>query len=141
MMRSARHTKQVARSDFDRNDRCALGMNVKYAPPGENKPDFIFIVPMLAIETGEHFVEPGGLRMDIDHVGRAVASMPLQAFDLVGIRGKHLVRRRIVPQRVRRLPGFVADTDCRETLFDANFLGQDQVIVRNSQNSHNRFPA
>src|ERR1700693_3281002 len=57
MMCSAWHTKQVARSDFDRNHRCALRMNVKYTPPGENEPHFIFIVPMFAIETGEHFVE------------------------------------------------------------------------------------
>jgi len=139
MMCSAWYTQQVARSNFDRNHRCALRMNVKYTPPGENKAHFIFVVPMLAIEPGEHFVESGGLRMDIDHVGGVVASMQFQAFDLVGVCGKHLVRRRIVPQRVRRLPSFVADTDCRETLFDANFVGQDQVIVRNSQNSHNRF--
>src|ERR1700678_1836056 len=39
MMRPPWHTKQVARSNFDRNDRCTLRMNVKYTPPGENKPD------------------------------------------------------------------------------------------------------
>src|SRR5713101_9919277 len=85
MPRAARNAKQIAGFDRDGDDGSFARTNMKDAAALDDETDFVFVVPVLGIETVEHGFEAGSLRGDVDDVGGDVAALGLQAFDLRGV--------------------------------------------------------
>ena len=105
VMRAARHANQIAGFNFDGEHRPAVGrMNMKKPAALDNQADFVFVVPVLGAEFGEHRVEPRRRRVDVDDVRGHIAAARLQAGDLV-VRTRRGSRRRsrlAAPGRARR---------------------------------------
>src|SRR5262249_8872461 len=68
MIRPARNSNHVPDANFDGHHRLARWMDVKQPLPLNHKSDFVFIMPMLAIEFVEHLVQAGRRRVDIHEV-------------------------------------------------------------------------
>jgi len=49
-------------------------VNVKDAVAGDDEAHFVFVVPVFAIEFGEHLVETRCCRVDVDDVGSHVTA-------------------------------------------------------------------
>src|SRR5262245_40461156 len=81
VMRAARHTDQITRLNFDRKHWRTWWMNVEQATALDDEADFVFVVPVLAVELVEHDVEVGGVRIDVDHVCRHVPASRFQLVD------------------------------------------------------------
>jgi len=60
VMGSARHANEVSGADLDADHGPVGRMDVKDAAALDDVADFVFVVPMLGFELGEHGVEVGG---------------------------------------------------------------------------------
>ena len=94
---AARHANQVARFDFDRDDRPAAfaRMDMKQAPAPDDEPYLVLVVPVLGAELREHRLEVGGRRGDVDDVGRDVAAPRFQLIDFRRVRSQDRFRWRV----------------------------------------------
>ncbi len=64
-------------------------MNVKQAAAVDDEADFVFVVPVLGIEPGQHAVEAGRVRLHVDDVGGDVAAARFELVDLPGVGGEN----------------------------------------------------
>src|SRR5690242_2806108 len=74
VMRTARHTDQITGFDFDSSDRPVAWMNMKQAAPGDDEAHFVFIVPVLALESRQHRIEPRCLRCNVDYISSHITA-------------------------------------------------------------------
>src|SRR5262249_25290546 len=90
--RAFRDANHIAGFHFDGEYRTRVRMNMKQAAALHDQTHLVFIVPMLRIESREHRFEPRRLGIDVDDVGRDIATALFQLVDLPGKRGEQLVR-------------------------------------------------
>ena len=100
MPRPARHADEVARLHLDREDRALPRMDVEDAPPLDDEPHLVLVVPVLAAELREHAVEAGRRRLHVDHVRGDVPALRLQSLDLAAVGRQDVFRRRVGGHRV-----------------------------------------
>src|SRR3989442_2291394 len=137
---AARHTNQVAGLDFDGDHRAASRPDVEQTAALQNEPDFILIVPMLAVEFGQHGVEPRLWRRDVNHVRGDVASARLELFNFSPVSGETGLGRRPGRHRVFRLPALVMDADGSEVLPDGLCVIQNTVLIGKFNDGHGLLP-
>src|SRR5262245_28775333 len=78
---SARNAYQVAGTHLDRDHVAALGRDMKKPASLYYKADLVLVVPVLLVEFIEHGVEPGRVRVHIDHIGRYVTAFGFKLFN------------------------------------------------------------
>src|SRR5690606_17931126 len=88
MPRSGGNIDQIARLDLNGEHRAVLRMNVEDAATFNGEADFVFTVGVLLAEFGQHGVQVGRLRVDVDDVCRHKPTQLLEAFDLGGVGGQ-----------------------------------------------------
>src|SRR5688572_1849901 len=71
---SLRDADQIACLHFDRDDIAVFRRYVKNTVAFHNKSHFVFVVPMLAVELGKHFVETRSIRRYIYQISRHVSA-------------------------------------------------------------------
>src|SRR5262245_8193671 len=136
-----RNSDQVARFDLDTHDRAVLRVKVKQPPPFDDEPHLVIVVPVLAVEFGQHLVQAGRLRLDVDYVGCDVAAALFELLYLVGICGENLFRWRVRRDLRGRLPDFINHADARQIAGDRRRLIDGSTFFRDCQNSHNSLLA
>ena len=95
MQGSSRNANQVAGIDFDRDHWTLLRMNMEQASSGNDVTDLILIMRMLNIELGKHGVQPGSIRVDVNHIGGDVAALAFEMLDLFAVSVQNLISRSI----------------------------------------------
>src|SRR5690348_10260723 len=134
--RAARDSHQVSGLHFDRHHWPSWRMNVKQSSPRNDVPHFVLIMRVLDVELRQHRVQPGSIRVYVNHVRRYVSAPSLQFFNLWPIRAQHLLRRRVLRQVRGRLPAFVLDADSGQVLAYLILFANRSLFLRNSQHSH-----
>src|SRR5258708_8634781 len=66
-----RNSEQVAALDFDDDDRTVFRVNMKQTAAADNKPHFVFVVPMLAAELSQHRIDPRRSLISVDPIAGA----------------------------------------------------------------------
>src|SRR5437764_11999647 len=82
VVRALRHADEIAAFDLDGKDSGIGRMDVKQAAALDDHPNFVFVVPVLAVEFREHGVETGRLGSDVDDVGGDVPATYFEFVDL-----------------------------------------------------------
>ena len=78
-------TGKVSGLDFNGRDRAIGRADMKEPTALQDEADFVFVMPVFAIELCEHSVESGCLRCDVDDVCRDISASPLEFFDLLRV--------------------------------------------------------
>src|SRR5262245_58248515 len=86
---AGRNSDQVAGFDLDGDYRGVLGVKVKQPAPFDDESHLVIVVPVLAVEFGQHLVQALCLRPDVNHVGRDVSAALLELLYLGRICGQN----------------------------------------------------
>src|SRR5207302_4403745 len=123
---------------FDRDNRALLRVNMEQPPPGDNVTDFVLIVAMLDVELGQHRIQTGSIRIDVDHVRGDVATLPLELLHLLTVCAQYLIRRGIRRQDPRSLPAFVVNANPGKVVSHLAMFAQRTVFIRDSKDSQGK---
>src|SRR5437588_9589319 len=91
---------------------------------------------MLNIEFSKHGVQPGSIRVDVDHICGDVATLALELFDLLAIGAQHLLRGSIRRQVRWSLPAFVVNANPGEVIAHLALFAERTVFIRDSKDSY-----
>src|SRR5262249_25665434 len=134
--RTSRDSNQIAGLHFDSDYRRSLRIHMKQAAALNNETHLVFVMPMFAAEFGEHGIQIGSLRADIDDVCGDVSAGRLQLVDFIGVGVEDFFLRSIGIQWVRRLPDVVLDTDFFQIFSYRFFAGNRSIFLGNSKYGH-----
>src|SRR5262249_31944909 len=111
-------------------------MNMKYAATGNDEADFVFIVPVLAIESCQHGFKVRSLWTNVNHVRSHKAAALFQLFYFIAVCGENIFRRCVGFDSVRRLPAFVIDSNACEVGSYGSRSVQGTILIRYSDDGH-----
>jgi len=136
VQRSAWHANQVAGFDFDRQYRSTVCVDVKKSVTRNDESDFVFVVPVFAIEFREHLFETGCGGIYIDHVGSHVAAALFERFNLARVGVQDRFGWSVVGNRMSRCSTFVVNTVMGESRHDLLVVLESFVFVENRYDRH-----
>src|ERR1700730_102557 len=111
-------------------------MDVKQSVARDDEPHFVFAMPMFTIKLREHCVEPGRLRINVDHVCGDITTLSFQLFDLFRVGAQHLLRRRVRRDVMLGPPLLVIDAARRQVISDCLLVAYCEPCFRNSDYCH-----
>src|SRR6266446_7049989 len=92
---AARNANQISPVNLYADYRTRAGANVEQSVARDYESHLVFVMPVFTIKLRQHFIQPGRVGPNINHVGCDVAAAGFQLVDLPGIRLEDLFRRRI----------------------------------------------
>src|SRR5262245_49920764 len=97
--KAGRHSDQVACFDLDGDYGAILRMKVIQTTTFNDEAHLVVVVPVLAVEFGQHLIQALCLRFDVDHVRRDVTAALFELLYLGRIRGQNIFRWRVSRDR------------------------------------------
>src|SRR2546421_9960425 len=94
MASSTRDPDHISRANFNGNGRMISRRNVKQAASANREAHFVFIMPVFAVESGQHLIQSGSKGVDVDNVNTGISSLLFYTLDLLRISREN--RRSIV---------------------------------------------
>src|ERR1043166_605257 len=131
MPSAARNAEKVAGFDSDGNHVAFARMDVKQAAALDDEADFVFIVPMLAVEAVKHGFEAGRRGRNVNDVGGDVTALGFEAIDFRSVSGEDFGGGSAGREFMRRLPSFVSDANSAEVVAHFKILRKSPFFVRN----------
>src|SRR5262249_30492735 len=123
--------------------RSVFRMDVEDPLPGDDQPDLVLVVPVLAGKFGEHRFEPGSRGGHVDDVGRDVAAARLQLRELALVRVED-ARGRCRRDLGRGVDALVVDPDSGQLAGNPGGIGELTPLGGYSDSCHSQslnFPA
>src|SRR5215470_3271450 len=111
-------------------------MNMKYAATGNDEADFVFIMPVLAIESRQHGFKVRSLGTNVNHVRGDIADALFQLFYFSAVCGEDIFRRCVGFDSVRGLPTLVVNSDACEVGSNGSRGVQGAILIRYSDDGH-----
>src|SRR5262249_40909813 len=103
----------IAGTDFYCQDFTTLATNMEKATTGNDKANFVFVVPVFPIESREHLFQPGGVRCNVNHVCRYITTDSFQLLNFSRISLKDLFRGFVCGNALTCRPALIVDARAR----------------------------
>ena len=120
MQCAARNTNQIAGANLYGHHFTILAVNMEKAVARNDEPDFVFVVPVFAIESCQHFLQSRRVWTYVHNVCRYVTAGSFQLLNLIRISFEYVFRRGVGSHTFTCRPTLVVDPQFHQTI--ANLL-------------------